>query len=76
MTYIRSPAARDVERIQRALAPGGIFVYENGSDRYNELLKLCLTFRILSFEDVDAFSDWNPAEKTRLERLVAEKRRE
>jgi len=25
---------------------------------------------------VDAFSDWNPAEKTRLERLVAEKRRE
>jgi SAM-dependent methyltransferase len=76
MTYIRSPAARDVERIQRALAPGGIFVYENGSDRYNELLKLCLTFRILRFEDVDAFSDWNPAEKTRLERLVAEKRRE
>jgi SAM-dependent methyltransferase len=75
MTYIRSPAARDVERIQRALAPGGIFVYENGSDRHNELLKLCLTFRILRFEDVDAFSDWNPAEKTRLERLVADTRR-
>jgi SAM-dependent methyltransferase len=37
MTYVRSPAARDADRIRRALAPGGIFVYENGSDRHNEL---------------------------------------
>jgi len=73
MTYIRSPTARDAERIRRALAPGGIFVYENGSDRHNELLKLFLSFRILRFEDVNAFPDWNPAEKIRLERLVAEK---
>lgn len=73
MTYIRSPAARDAERIQRALAPGGIFVYENGSDRHNELLKLFLPFRILRFEDGDAYPDWNPAEKIRLERLVAER---
>jgi len=73
MTYIRSPTVRDVERIRRALAPSGIFVYENGSDRHNDLLKLFLTFRILRFEDVDAFPDWNPAEKIRLERLVAEK---
>jgi SAM-dependent methyltransferase len=73
MTYVRSPTARDAERIRRALTPGGIFVYENGSDRHNELLKLFLPFRILRFEDVDAFPDWNPAEKTRMERLVAEK---
>jgi hypothetical protein len=73
MTYIRSLTASDAERIQRALAPGGIFVYENGSDRRNELLKLFLPFRILRFEDVDAFPDWNPGEKIRLERLVAEK---
>ena len=73
MTYVRSPTARDTERIRRALAPGGIFVYENGSDRHNELLKLFLPFRILRFEDVDAFPDWNPGEKIRLERLVAEK---
>jgi SAM-dependent methyltransferase len=73
MTYIRSLTARDAERIQRALAPGGIFVYENGSDRHNELLKLFLDFRILRFEDVDAFPDWNPTQKTRQERLVAEK---
>ena len=73
MTYIRSLTIRDAERIQRALAPGGIFVYENGSDRHNELLKLFLPFRILRFEDVDAFSDWHPGEKSRLERLVAEK---
>jgi SAM-dependent methyltransferase len=73
MTYIRSPSVRDAERIQRALAPGGIFVYENGSDRHNELLKLFLPFRILRFEDVDAIADWNPGEKIRLERLVAEK---
>jgi SAM-dependent methyltransferase len=73
MTYVRSPAARDAERIRRALAPGGIFVYENGSDRHNELLKLFITFRILRSDDADAFPDWNPAEKIRLERLVAEK---
>ena len=76
MTYIRSLTARDAERIQRALAPGGIFVYENSSDRHNELLKLFLPLRILRFEDVDAFPDWNPGEKTRLERLVAETPRE
>jgi SAM-dependent methyltransferase len=76
MTYVRSPTARDADRIRRALAPGGIFVYENGSDRHNELLKLFLPFRILRFEDVDAFPDWNPAEKIRVERLVAEKPRE
>jgi SAM-dependent methyltransferase len=73
MTYIRSPTARDAERIQRALAPGGLLVYENGSDRHNELLKLFLPFRIVLFEDVDAFPDWNPGEKIRLERLAAEK---
>ena len=44
MTYIRSLSARDAERIRRALAPGGIFVYENGSDRHNQLLKLFLDF--------------------------------
>jgi SAM-dependent methyltransferase len=73
MTYIRSLTSRDAEVIWRALAPGGIFVYENGSDRHNELLKLFLSFRILRFEDTDAFPDWNPSGKTRLERLVAEK---
>jgi len=76
MTYIRSLTMHDAERIRRALAPGGIFVYENGSDLHNELLKLFLPFRILRFEDVDAFPDWNPTEKIRLERLVAEKPRE
>jgi SAM-dependent methyltransferase len=73
MTYVRSPTARDADRIRRALAHGGIFVYENGSDRHNQLLKMFLPFRILRFEDVDAFPDWNPAEKIRIERLVAEK---
>jgi SAM-dependent methyltransferase len=76
MTYVRSPTAHDAERIGRALAPGGIFVYENGSDRHNELLKLFQPFRILRFEDVEALPDWNPGEKMRLERLVAEKPRE
>jgi len=65
MTYVRSLTARDVERIQRALALGGIFVYENGSARHNELLKMFLPFSILRFEDVDAFPDWNPAKKKR-----------
>ena len=75
MTYIRSLSAADAQRIQRALAPGGLFVYENGSDRQNQLLRLFLPFRILRFEDVDAVPDWNPGEKIRLERLVAEKPR-
>jgi hypothetical protein len=73
MTYIRSPTARDAERIRRALAPGGIFVYENGSDRHNELLKLFLSFRILRFEDVERLPGLESREKIRLERLVAEK---
>ncbi len=73
MTYIRSLTAGDAARIQRALAPGGIFVYENGSDRHNELLKLFLGLRIVRFEDADAFPDWNPGQRIRLERLVAEK---
>lgn len=74
MTYIRSLSAGDAERIARALAPGGLFVYENGSDRDNQLLKQFLGFRIVRFEDTDGYPDWNPAEKIRMERLVAEKR--
>jgi hypothetical protein len=73
MTYIRSPTARDADRIRRALVPGGIFVYENASAGHNELLKFFLPFRILRFEDVDTFPDWHPGEKLRLERMVAEK---
>jgi SAM-dependent methyltransferase len=76
MTYIHSLATAEAERIRRSLAPGGIFVYENGSDRNNELLRLFISFRIVRFEDVDAFPDWNPGERIRLERLVAEKRPE
>jgi SAM-dependent methyltransferase len=49
MTYVRSPTAHDAARIRRALAPGGIFVYENGSDRHNELLS-CFS----SFESCDS----------------------
>jgi SAM-dependent methyltransferase len=73
MTYIHDVNAGYRERIQRALKPGGIFVYENGSNRNNELLKLFLSFRIVRYEDTEAFPDWNPDRKTRLERLVAEK---
>ena len=32
-----------------------------------------LDFRIVRFEDTDAFGDWNPGEKHRLERLAPEK---
>ena len=61
MTYIHSVNAGYAGRIQKALKPGGLFVYENGSDRNNQLLKLFLTFRIVRYEDTDAFPDWNPA---------------
>jgi SAM-dependent methyltransferase len=76
MTYVRTPDEHDAERIRNALKPGGIFVYENGSDRNNQLLRLFLTLHIVRFEDLEAYPDWNPGKKIWLARLVAEKQPE
>jgi SAM-dependent methyltransferase len=74
MTYIRLVNGEDAARFQRALKPGGIFVYENNNAGVpNELLRAFLGFRILRFEDVDAYTDWHPDKKQRVERLIAER---
>ena len=74
MTYVRFVNAEDAARFQRALKAGGIFVYENNNAGVqNVLLRAFLGFRILRFEDVDAFTDWHPDKKQRVERLIAER---
>lgn len=75
MTYVRLVNGEDAVRFQRALRPGGIFVYENNNaGPPNELLRAFLGFRILRFEDADAHTDWHPDKKQRVERLIAERR--
>jgi SAM-dependent methyltransferase len=74
-----------VERLSRALRPGGLVVVESfASDTHaarrrpvdidpSLLLKAFATFRILRFEDTDGVTDWDP-QSTTLVRLVAQKR--
>ena len=74
MTYVRLVNGEDSARFQRALRPGGIFVYENNNAGVpNELLRAFLGYRILRFEDVDAYTDWHPDKKQRVERLIGER---
>ncbi len=74
MTYVRRLRSGDAERLSRSLKPQGIFVYENNNaGERNELLRQFLSFRIIRFEDVDAYSDWHPDKKQEVERLIAQK---
>ena len=73
MTYVRDLTARDAVLFQRALKPGGIVVYENGSSPDNEVLKAFLGFRILRFEDLETIADWNREQKLPIQRMIAEK---
>ena len=75
MTYVRRVNGEDAARFERAIRPGGIFVYENNNTGApGELLQAFSGFRILRFEDVDAYTDWHPEKKQRVERLIAERR--
>ncbi|HMC61353.1 MAG TPA: hypothetical protein VKJ01_19340, partial [Candidatus Solibacter sp.] len=70
MAYVRPLNAADAVRLQQALKPGGILVYENNNvGELNELLRAFLGYRILRFEDVDANSDWHPEKRQRVERM-------
>jgi 2-polyprenyl-3-methyl-5-hydroxy-6-metoxy-1,4-benzoquinol methylase len=73
MTYVHTPSPADADRFWDALKPGGIVVYENGADPDNRVLKAFERFRILHSEDVMELGDWNPGQKTRIQRLIAEK---
>jgi SAM-dependent methyltransferase len=73
MTYVRDLTSRDAEVFRKALRPGGIVVYENGADEGNAVLRAFLGWQIVRFEDVEATSDWNPENKGRVQRLIAQK---
>ena len=65
--------AEDARLFRRALRHGGIVVYENGADRDNAVLRAFLGYRIVRFEDIETTPDWNPQNKIRVQRLIAEK---
>jgi 2-polyprenyl-3-methyl-5-hydroxy-6-metoxy-1,4-benzoquinol methylase len=71
VTYVRDLTTRDAAIFQRALKPGGMVVYENGSSTDNALLQAFLRFQIVRFEDVETFSDWNREEKHRIQKMIA-----
>jgi 2-polyprenyl-3-methyl-5-hydroxy-6-metoxy-1,4-benzoquinol methylase len=74
ITYVRRLNSEDANRFEQALKPRGILVYENNNvGERNELLRAFLRFRILRFEDVDAYADWHPQKKQQVERLVSER---
>ena len=73
MTYVRDLNKRDAERFWKALKPGGIVVYENGADENNLVLTAFLAFQIIQFQDTHATPDWNPENKIRVQRLIAQK---
>ena len=71
VTYVRDLTAHDAAVFQRALKPGGMVVYENGSSPDNAVLRAFLGFQIVRFEDVEAIADWNREEKHRVQRMIA-----
>jgi 2-polyprenyl-3-methyl-5-hydroxy-6-metoxy-1,4-benzoquinol methylase len=71
VTYVRDLTAHDAALFQRALKPGGMVVYENGSSPDNAVLHAFLGFQIVRFEDVEAIADWNREEKHRVQRMIA-----
>jgi 2-polyprenyl-3-methyl-5-hydroxy-6-metoxy-1,4-benzoquinol methylase len=73
ITYVRLLNEADAEKFWKALKPGGIVVYENAASDGNRLLRAFLRYHIVRFESVDTNPDWNPAQKMRVERLIAEK---
>ena len=74
MTYVRRLNTADSLRLQQALKPCGILVYENNNiGDLNETLRAFLGYRILRFEDVDAHSDWHPEKQQRVERMICQR---
>jgi 2-polyprenyl-3-methyl-5-hydroxy-6-metoxy-1,4-benzoquinol methylase len=73
VAYVRLLNETDAERFWKALKPGGVLVYENVAFEGNRLLRAFLRYHIVRFESIEANPDWNPAQKMRIERLIAEK---
>ncbi|MEO7143984.1 MAG: hypothetical protein ABI165_10860, partial [Bryobacteraceae bacterium] len=72
-TYVRDLTKDDAERFWKALKPGGIVVYENGADESNSVLRAFLRYQIIRFEDLRTTPEWNPENRIRVQRLIAQK---
>ncbi len=73
MTYVRDLTKDDAERFWKALKPGGILVYENGADESNSVLRAFLGYQIIRFEDILTTPEWNPGNRIRVQRMIAQK---
>jgi len=73
VTYVRDLTKDDAERFWKALKPGGIVVYENGADESNSVLRAFLGYQIVRFENILTTPEWNPENRIRVQRLVAQK---
>jgi SAM-dependent methyltransferase len=71
--YVRDLTKDDGERFWKSLKPGGIVVYENGADESNSVLKAFLGYQIIRFEDIQTTPEWNPQNRIRVQRLIAQK---
>lgn len=73
ITYVRDLTKDDAEHFWKALRPDGIVVYENGADENNSVLRSFLGFQIIRFEDIQTIPEWNPDNRIRVQRLIAQK---
>jgi 2-polyprenyl-3-methyl-5-hydroxy-6-metoxy-1,4-benzoquinol methylase len=73
ITYVRDLTEADAELFWQALRPGGIVVYENGADETNSVLRAFLRYEIIRFEDIQTSPEWNPENKIRVQRMIAQK---
>jgi 2-polyprenyl-3-methyl-5-hydroxy-6-metoxy-1,4-benzoquinol methylase len=73
VTYVRDLTAADAQRFWTALRPAGIVVYENGADESNSVLRAFLRYEIIRFEDIRTTPEWNPDNRIRVQRLIAQK---
>jgi 2-polyprenyl-3-methyl-5-hydroxy-6-metoxy-1,4-benzoquinol methylase len=73
ITYVRDLNKDDAEQYWKALRPGGIVVYENGADETNSVLSAFLDYQIIRFEDIRTIPEWNPDNRIRVQRLIAQK---
>ena len=73
ITYVRDLTRDDAAQFWKALRPGGIVLYENGADVRNSVLSAFLGYQIIRFEDVQTIPEWNPENRIRVQRLIAQK---
>lgn len=73
ITYVRDLTIEDAQHFWKALRPGGIVVYENGADESNSVLRAFLGYQIIRFEDTQTTPEWNPDNRIRVQRLIAQK---